>query len=175
MPLRTPLEAKTLLTNLKNDEKREASMLEEALSVAQSCSILVSGKIAKLAKPDLAKHLALMKNEGVNLPFDIRCQVLTRRVNDLLSELIEAPSKEAGEKIVQSASDALALWDSSGSTLDEAHITANAIFSSAWQSVSVQLVKGVISSADAEEERDHIAKDRLAAASGLVQSEKRYY
>ena len=148
--------------------------MEEAITVAESVSALVAkdAKIAKIPKPDLVAHLAVIKAEGLALPFDVRAQLLQRRVGDLMVQLLNAPSKEAGEEIVAELVGAIAIWNEPGHTCDDSNVKASDMWCAASQSISSKFVRKIIDEDQSEAEQTAITK--VPGSLGIFLRETKY-
>ena len=144
------LEAQKLLDRWKEEGKKEADTLSDQIKVIQTCKNLAFGDLKKMKRSELTIHLHITHEEGIDLPWRVRLQLLSRRAHDLAGDLMEASEKDAPE-LVEAFTRAVSFWLPHDRVCDDRKITS----SNLWAVGS--------DTARAEARRNEATDDELAA------------
>lgn len=152
-----PVQARVPLKTLEKDGKKEAGVLAQCIVIAEQCSALVSEKLAKMPKHELAVNLHTMETEGIALPFEIRTSLLVRRINDLNLDL-KAASGEAITKHAQTIAQALSVSSPPDHTCSDVKLQFNNVWAAALAKLEKQVQTGDIAAAEKESELQNLAQ-----------------
>ncbi|CAE7034967.1 unnamed protein product [Symbiodinium sp. CCMP2592] len=141
--------ARTLLGTMQLKKQKEAEKLEKRIDLVSHLSALVHGKIRDMKAHELALHLQHCDNSEVKLTFDLRCQYLQRRGDDLIANLQECSKKSAAQTIVESIVRCFGIWIPMKAK-SEAEITAWQIWSDEKKSLQKQADDGTIADEELE-------------------------
>ena len=149
-----------MLERLKSEGRREASALQDQIELIEHCAALIRGKLNKMPAPEFATHLDRISESGVFLPYDLRCQVLSRRCNDLLGDVDQAGKNEDWEKAGRSWARAVAVWAEVEGGTNDTQLESNAVWAAAKASIKLKGMKGTLSAGEVEDELKTAAEAR---------------
>lgn len=156
-------QARTILEKMQAKKQKEATKLEKRIDLVSHLSALVYGKIKEMKSHELALHLEHCDNSDVKLPFDLRCQYLQRRAEDLMASLQESNKKSVAQSIVDAIVRCFAVW-SPMKAKSEAEMTAWQVWSDEKQRLVKQAQDGTI----ADEELESLTEKQGQAVSRCV-------
>ena len=134
---------------MQQKKQKEAGKLEKRIDLVSHLSALVYGKIKEMKSHELMLHLQHCDESGVKLTFDLRCQYLLRRAEDLMASLQETLKKSVAQSTVDAIVRCFAVW-SPMRAKSETELTAWQVWSDEKQRLEKQAEDGTIADEELE-------------------------
>lgn len=144
---------------MEKDGRREASLLCQQIKIIEHCAALVHGKVSKLPRPELQTHLHELAQSDLALPFDIRCQLISRRASDLTDDILDAKRKEEVMKLSKTLAGLLAVWRPADTNCDDTKIESRNVWGALMCSSQAAVDKSLKTTREAENELVDFAKE----------------
>ena len=87
------MKARELLATMKGNKWVHSDALDARIAVMDSCAFLISGRLRDMRYDELVKNVSIVNNGGVDLPFQMRCDLFLPQVNKKFEALAEASGK----------------------------------------------------------------------------------
>ena len=146
-----------MLESFQKAGRREAGPLAAQMKIAGHCSAIATGKLQKMPRHELSGHLHALHEEQIPLPFELRCELLVRRCNDLVLDLTAA-SPETITKATQGVAQVLSFWSQPDSECNDSKLQFNNVWAVVVSSIKALVRTGELSPNEQEDEEIKMAQ-----------------
>jgi len=146
-----------LLESFQKTGRREAGPLAAQIKIAGHCSAIATSKLQKMPRHELSTHLHALHEEQIPLPFEIRCELLVRRCNDLVLDLTAA-SPENISKATQAVAQVLSFWSQPDSECNDSKLQFNNVWAVVVSTIKASVRTGDLAPNEQEDEENKMAQ-----------------
>ena len=144
------LQARELEKSMAQKKWVHADALQGRIAVMESCGALIAGRLRDTNYAELVKNVSVINTGGVDLPFQMRCDLVLPQMINKFGQLADAQGKKASHAVVQQLVQVFAVWQDPQLDFSDLDLHFNNVLASRQSELRLQAKRGLIS---ADEQR----------------------